>query len=122
MWHAMQQLQRKIAGSGLTKETFMQPPTPLYEMAVEGALYNLFRVLGKATALSDGTKVQFPRIPWDELRGMRNRIAHDYTGMRFDVVWDTIEEGLPIIQELCVGYCELMGISIEDIAAPDEPA
>ena len=62
------------------------------EMAVDGILYGLYRILEEATNLNDGTKVMFPDVPWDSIRGMRNRLAYDYPGTRFDMVSDDIDK------------------------------
>ena len=34
-------------------------------------------------------------IPWRNMRGMRNRIAHGYFDINLDVVWDTVKTALP---------------------------
>lgn len=34
-------------------------------------------------------------IPWRNMRGMRNRIAHGYFDMDLEVVWDTVKLALP---------------------------
>ncbi len=36
-----------------------------------------------------------PDIPWRNMRGMRNRIAHGYFDMDLDVIWDTVKLALP---------------------------
>lgn len=36
-----------------------------------------------------------PDIPWRNMRGMRNRIAHGYFEINLDVVWDTVQLSLP---------------------------
>lgn len=36
-----------------------------------------------------------PAIPWRNIRGMRNRIAHGYFDINLDVVWDTVDAALP---------------------------
>ena len=36
-----------------------------------------------------------PQIPWRNMRGMRNRIAHGYFDIDQDVVWDTVQTALP---------------------------
>jgi uncharacterized protein with HEPN domain len=38
---------------------------------------------------------QYPDIPWRNMRGMRNRIAHGYFDINLDVVWDTVQTALP---------------------------
>lgn len=34
-------------------------------------------------------------VPWNSMRNMRNRIAHGYYDIDFDVVWDTLSLSLP---------------------------
>jgi len=34
-------------------------------------------------------------IPWRKMRGMRNRIVHDYEGIQLNIVWDVLEDFLP---------------------------
>ena len=34
-------------------------------------------------------------IPWRNMRGMRNRIAHGYFDINLDLVWDTVQTALP---------------------------
>ena len=35
------------------------------------------------------------QIPWRNMRGMRNRIAHGYFDIDLEVVWDTVQTALP---------------------------
>ena len=34
-------------------------------------------------------------VPWRNIRGMRNRIAHGYFEINFEVVWETVCSALP---------------------------
>ncbi len=34
-------------------------------------------------------------IPWNSIKGMRNRIVHDYENVDLSVLWGTIKESLP---------------------------
>ena len=34
-------------------------------------------------------------IPWRKMRGMRNRIVHDYEGIQLNIIWDVLENFLP---------------------------
>jgi uncharacterized protein with HEPN domain len=31
-----------------------------------------------------------PEIPWREMRGIRNRMAHGYYELDLDIIWDTV--------------------------------
>ncbi len=35
------------------------------------------------------------QLPWRNIRGMRNRIAHGYFDIDLGVVWDTVQTALP---------------------------
>ena len=39
-------------------------------------------------------------IPWKQMAGMRDKLTHEYFGVRFDVVWDTIRKRLPEVRPL----------------------
>lgn len=68
-------------------------------MCVEACVFNLMQIgeLAK-TALSDEIKTQTTTIPWKQLYGMRNRIVHGYSGVDMSIVWDTINDDLPILK------------------------
>jgi uncharacterized protein with HEPN domain len=36
-----------------------------------------------------------PEVPWRNMRGMRNRIAHGYFDINLEVVWATVQTALP---------------------------
>ena len=36
-------------------------------------------------------------IPWRNMRGMRNRIAHGYFDIDLEMVWNTIQTALPLL-------------------------
>jgi uncharacterized protein with HEPN domain len=45
--------------------------------------------------------VEHPEIAWTAIRGMRNRIAHEYFILNFETIWTTIEAELPrLIQQV----------------------
>lgn len=41
---------------------------------------------------------RFPTLPWKQIRGMRNRMAHGYFDINLDVVWATIQQSLPELE------------------------
>ena len=36
-------------------------------------------------------------VPWRSMRNMRNRMAHGYFDINLDVVWETVQEWLPVL-------------------------
>jgi uncharacterized protein with HEPN domain len=41
-----------------------------------------------------------PNVPWKQMRGMRNWMAHGYFEINLDVVWDAVQQSLPAQQQL----------------------
>jgi uncharacterized protein with HEPN domain len=38
---------------------------------------------------------RYPNVPWRNMRGMRNRMAHGYFDINLDTVWNTVREAMP---------------------------
>jgi len=54
------------------------------------------------------------QVPWRNMRGMRNRIAHGYFDINLDVVWDTVRAALPeLLRQLSSVRQETQGRSAE---------
>lgn len=121
IWHAIEQLQRRLRDGDIGKQVLVAPKNALEEMAAAGIVYSVQRILEETVALSDGTKVSFPSYEWNEIRGMRNRLVHDYTGTDFEFVWQAIVTEIPKLQQLCLDFCAFNGLRIEDIAPDDKP-
>ena len=53
-------------------------------------------IIGEA-ASKVGPEVQATHsdIPWPQIIGMRNRIIHAYFEVNLDILWDTVNIGLP---------------------------
>jgi len=49
-------------------------------------------------ALPDEWRAGHRRIPWHSIRGLRNRLAHDYHEIDFDILWDVYESAVPDMQ------------------------
>ena len=63
-------------------------------MLQEACIFNLLQIgeLSKL-GLDEGFTRQYPDIPWHQMYGMRNRLVHDYEGVRLRIVWETISKG-----------------------------
>ena len=49
--------------------------------------------------IENETMEKYPNIPWNSIKGMRNRIVHDYENVDLSVLWATIKESLPELKE-----------------------
>ena len=68
-------------------------------MIVEACLYNI-QVIGEAVSkLPDDVKKSERGVPWVLIRGMRNRLIHDYIGTDLSLVWNVIKNELPTFEK-----------------------
>lgn len=68
-------------------------------MAIEACLYNI-QVIGEAVSqLAEDVKDNEPKIPWALIKGMRNRLIHEYFGTDLPVVWNVIKNELPSFKQ-----------------------
>jgi uncharacterized protein with HEPN domain len=59
------------------------------------AVLKCIEIVGEASAaISAATTSRYPEIPWQQIRGMRNRLVHGYYEVDLDVVWDTVTHNL----------------------------
>lgn len=82
--------------SGIDHEEFLTN-----RMLQDACIFNVLQV-GElaARAIEYGIDQEHPEIMWRQMRGMRNRIVHDYEGIRLGIVWDTIQSDFPELLKL----------------------
>ena len=67
------------------------------EQAFDAVLKNL-EVIGEAAKrLPPEVKESHPEIAWRDLAGLRDIIVHEYFGLDLDIVWDVVENRVPIL-------------------------
>lgn len=63
-------------------------------MIVEACFYNI-QIIGEAVSkLPEDVKENEPQIPWLLIKGMRNRLIHEYFGRDLTLVWNVIRNEL----------------------------
>lgn len=63
------------------------------------AVVRSLEVIGEATGkIPNEVRMQYPHVPWEEITGMRNRLIHEYFGVDLDIVWQTIQEDLTLLE------------------------
>ena len=69
------------------------------EKTIDAVIRN-FTVLGEAVKnISSSVRTKYPDIPWRSIAGMRDKLIHEYFGIRYDVVWKTIRTRIPSIKD-----------------------
>ncbi len=60
------------------------------------AIIRSLEIIGEATKkLPLEFKSKYPQISWTDMAGMRDVLIHDYFGVDYDVVWNTILSDIP---------------------------
>ena len=71
------------------------------EKTIAACVHNLSQIGELAGRLSEDFIITNPRIPCHKIKGMRNRIVHNYEGIQLNIVWDVLEDFLPkLIQDI----------------------
>lgn len=63
----------------------------------DAALWNLL-ILGEAAKrVPDDIRSRHPQIEWKKIAGFRDVLAHGYFGLDEDILWDVIENKIPVL-------------------------
>ena len=89
---------------GLTREAFLQDPD-----AQDATAYRLLAIGEAAKDLDDDLKSRHPHIPWRQILGMRNVLAHGYITRESEIIWETLSAGLPELAAVCRAELSRLG-------------
>ena len=68
------------------------------EVLCDSALFRLIQISEDSVKISDDFKLCHKEIPWQAIKGMRNRIVHEYGEVDLYIVHQTITRDIP---DLC---------------------
>ena len=66
------------------------------------AVIRALELIGEAAKrIPKSVRSKSPKVPWEEMSGMRNKLAHEYFGVDLKVVWKTMKKDIPpLIEEI----------------------
>jgi uncharacterized protein with HEPN domain len=83
--------------NGFSKETFKG------DLRTQKAVVMSLIEIGEAATKIVGSDPEFVAsnnsLPWAQMRGMRNRIAHGYFDIDLDIVWQTLTTAIPALNQ-----------------------
>ena len=63
------------------------------------AVIRAFEIMGEAVKnIPASVRNKYKAVPWKEMAGMRDKLIHEYFGIKPRVVWKTIKQDLPKIK------------------------
>jgi uncharacterized protein with HEPN domain len=93
-------------------EDFMRDMTSdqfIADIKTAYAVIRALEIIGEAAKkIPEEIKTQFPKIPWRQMAGMRDKLSHEYFGVDLRVVWRTVKEDLPRLKanlKPLIDYC-----------------
>ena len=89
---------------GFEREDFFRDKRT--QQAVILNLLHLGEAANRLVAEHSDVLVRYPQLPWSQMRGMRNRLAHGYFDINIEVVWATLEQALPGLRTQLHVICE----------------
>ena len=70
---------------------------------VQDAVIRNIEIIGEAARNIERYHPDFatahPEVPWEDIYLMRNRVAHGYFSVDFEIVWKSIQNDLPELQQ-----------------------
>ncbi len=80
-------------------ESFMKDVSKDYLFAnveKQSAVIRQLEIIGEAVKnIPLSIRKKYPRIPWTEIAGMRDKLMHHYFGVDLNTVWKVIKDDLP---------------------------
>ncbi|MEM9542885.1 MAG: DUF86 domain-containing protein [Cyanobacteria bacterium P01_E01_bin.42] len=78
--------------AGMEKDEFLKDTK-----TQSSVLYQIIIIGEAVNRLSESFKRSHPEIPYAQIKGMRNRVTHEYKDVDLDIVWDAINTDIPIL-------------------------
>lgn len=71
------------------------------EILLDSVMFRLIQISEKSNKLTEDFKVYHSNIPWRAVKGLRNRIVHEYGNVDLSVIYDTVKNDIPdLLNEL----------------------
>jgi uncharacterized protein with HEPN domain len=79
---------------GVSKQQFFENKEKQY------AVMRALEIIGEATKnISRQLRAAYPEIPWKTMAGMRDKLIHEYFGVKLERLWEVIQKDLPRLKE-----------------------
>jgi uncharacterized protein with HEPN domain len=71
------------------------------DIQCQDAVIRRIEIIGEAARrVSPEMRAKYPEIEWREMTSMRNLVIHEYDVVDIKLVWDTLQEKIPLLIEI----------------------
>ncbi|MBF0462923.1 MAG: DUF86 domain-containing protein [Magnetococcales bacterium] len=71
------------------------------DVRTQDAVVRRLEIIGEASRrLSEQSRASLPELPWRAMVSMRNLMIHEYDGVDYALVWETVKNDLPPLIQL----------------------
>ena len=89
IWESIEKIERYT--EGMTEDSFQSD-----EKTIDAVVRNL-EIIGEAVGRLPKEFIdQHSKIEWAKIKGLRNRIVHEYFGVDIQIIWQILKKDLPI--------------------------
>lgn len=75
------------------------------DLLVDSIMFRIIQIAENNSRLSEEFKKKYSEIPWVAIKGMRNKIVHDYGVVNMVIVYDTVTRWIPEMYEKLMRIC-----------------
>ncbi|MGI5173880.1 DUF86 domain-containing protein [Treponema sp. OMZ 840] len=76
-------------------KSFTQEELKDNEVLIDSVMFRLIQVAENSDKLTDEFKNRYSCIQWRAVKGMRNKIVHEYGNVDLKVIYDTVKNDIP---------------------------
>ncbi len=65
------------------------------ELLVDSVMFRLIQISENSNRLSNRFKANHSHVPWLAIKGLRNRVVHDYGNVDLSIIYNTAKNDIP---------------------------
>ena len=69
------------------------------DLLVDSIMFRIIQIAENNSRLSEEFKKEYNEIPWVAIKGMRNKIVHNYGVVNMVIIYDTVTRWIPEMYE-----------------------